>query len=494
MGFAIPTLRAAVWAAVQGWGGNLLSTVVFLLLARLLDPEAFGLAALALALITFSMALVGMGLPDALVRHERLEDSHVQSAFWTMMAFALVTLILALVLAQSIAEWLREPELRLVLSTLALALPLNVMDQVFDALLRRKLAFKVLAMRKLVALSAASLIALVLAWLGAGVWSLVAKGLVEALLGVAVLWRLSDWRPRWSVSRQHLKDLLAFGAPMGLGRFVGLLSLSIDKWIVGYNLGVAQVGIYTIGQRLYAQVIDLFPETANRVLMPAFARVQGEPERLTRAFLEAQQLASITTFPMFAGLILTAPDLIVLLLGPRWISSALFLQILCLGGFSAAANYFTPTAWLARGRSDWYLRWTILHSAAALIAIAIGVRWGILGIAAAQVIRGYLLLPIAVVLLKRSLGITVTRYFANLGGPMAATAFMAVCVGALLWALDLEGQPALRLMLAALVGPISFLLGCRWFAHVALTEVCDRVGAAFPQLRRVAKLSGGRRK
>ena len=66
MGFAVPALRAAFWSAIQGWGGRLLSTAVFLLLARLLDPAAFGLVALALALITFAQAVVGFGLPDAL--------------------------------------------------------------------------------------------------------------------------------------------------------------------------------------------------------------------------------------------------------------------------------------------------------------------------------------------------------------------------------------------------------------------------------------------
>jgi O-antigen/teichoic acid export membrane protein len=491
MGFAVPALRAAVWSAIQGWGGRLLSTALFLLLARLLDPAAFGLAAMALALIMFAQALVGFGLPDALVRHEGLEDAHVQSAFWSMMVFALVALVLALALAHPIATLLREPDLRLVLATLAFLLPLSVMDHVFDALLRRKFAFKALAIRKLAALSIASLIAVAMAWLGAGVWSLVTRGLVEALLGVAVLWWLSDWRPRWRFSIRHLRELLVFGASMGAARFVSLLSQSVDKWVLGYTVGAAQVGVYTIAQRLYTQVMDLFPETANRVLTPAFARLQGEPERLARAFLSAQQLASITTFPMFAGVFLTAPDLIGVLLGRGWMDSALVLQILCVAGFSGAANYFTPTAWIARGRSDWYLRWTIVHSLVGVIAILVGARWGIVGVAAVYVIRGYLLLPIAVLLLKRSLGIPVRQYFANLAGPAAATAFMVVCVVALLRWLDTQPPSALRLVLAIVVGVTSFLLGCRWFAHQTLIELCDRVATAFPHLAKPVRLLAG---
>ena len=115
------------------------------------------------------------------------------------------------------------------------------------AILQRKLAFDKLAARSLAAAMVGGVVGVSMAFAGFGVWSLVGQNLAIALVGAIVLWRASDWRPGFGLSKRHYRDLFGFGVPV-LG--TSILRASVrrsDDFLIGYFLGPTSLGYYTIG-------------------------------------------------------------------------------------------------------------------------------------------------------------------------------------------------------------------------------------------------------
>ncbi|MBE9041445.1 oligosaccharide flippase family protein, partial [Oscillatoriales cyanobacterium LEGE 11467] len=111
MSFQRKVLQAAIWTAVQNWGGQFGSLLVFFVLARLLGPEDFGLVALANVFLAFVHIFLNQGFPQALVQRENLEPEHIDTAFWTNLVCGCILTIAGIAFAPLVAQWFDRPAL-----------------------------------------------------------------------------------------------------------------------------------------------------------------------------------------------------------------------------------------------------------------------------------------------------------------------------------------------------------------------------------------------
>ena len=145
------TIKGVFWSAVQNWGSNLILTAVLLVLAHLLPAEAFGLVALASAVVLLMEILLKQGFGQALVQKAELKPEHLDTAFWTGMSIAVVLTLAGVAAAEVVATLFGEPELAPIVRWLSLSFLIGALGHTQQALLRRRLAFKSLAIRSLVA-------------------------------------------------------------------------------------------------------------------------------------------------------------------------------------------------------------------------------------------------------------------------------------------------------------------------------------------------------
>jgi PST family polysaccharide transporter len=421
-------VKGVFWSGAKVWGARGVSFVIFAILSRLLAPEAFGIVALASLYIFFVQTFQDQGFTAAIVQREDLETEHLDSAFWANLVIGAILTLISFATSGLIATLFRESEMGPIIQWLSVSFVLEGLSSVQYAILQRNLLFKELAIRDIVAIFISGIIGVILAFLGFGVWSLVVQRLSKLLIGALVLWRVSDWRPGFRFSLKHAKELFSFGFNIVGIKILNFINLHLDELLIGYFLGSTLLGFYTIAYRLFGVMKDLLTSVTTSIAFPTFSRLQDNPKEMRRTFYQAIWYTSIASFPAFIGMSIIAPELIPAFFGPQWTLSIPVLQVLSFIGILHSIFYFHDSLIYAVGKPSWRLGMILLNAVGNLIAFAIAVRWGIVAVAAAYVIRGYLLSPLEFWMVHKLANINLRKYFNQFLGPVLGSFAMTIVV------------------------------------------------------------------
>jgi len=421
-------VKGFAWNMLQGVSTQLISFTVFLVLARLLGPESFGLVAMATVAIAFFQAFREFGFGSAIIQREDLEPGHLDTAFWTDIIVNVVMMVAAFLSAKWIANLYSEPRLEIVIQAFSLLFLPDALSKVQTAILRREFKFKALAIRTLIAEVIGGVTGIVCALYGLGVWSLVARQLTTTVIGTLILWILSNWRPGLKVSRRHFSDLFGFGVNMFAANLVGFFGKRADSFLIGYYLGPVSLGYYTIATRLVLLLIEFLGGAVNNVAWPAFARLQNNPEKMRRGFYSASQLLALIVMPVFMGIYSLAPELVPLMFGSQWGQSIPLLKILVFVGIINSMNKMYDSVIVGIGKPGVRLSLRVAISISNVLGFFFAIRWGGTGVALAYVIIAYTYLPIYFYILKKLVGIKVSKYFKVLAAPITAATMMTCSV------------------------------------------------------------------
>ncbi|MEM7712006.1 MAG: MOP flippase family protein [Cyanobacteria bacterium P01_A01_bin.68] len=421
-------LKGVIWSAIENWGSRIISFVVFLLLARLLDPKTFGLVALSSVFFAFMQVFLDQGFSQAIIQRKEVDREHLDTAFWTNISIALLLLTLSIAGAGLIASLFKEPQLTPIIRWLSLSFVFGALNSVQSAILSRQLAFKTLSLRTLTATFAGGIVGVAMALMGFGVWSLVGQQIANGLAGVIVLWSTSDWKPGFNFSKTHFKELFSFGINVVGIKALNFLNRRSDDLLIGYFLGSVALGYYTVAYRILLMVNQLMVGTIQKTAMPVFSRLQSEPERLKQAFYSAIGLTTLIAFPIFLGLFALAPELVVVIFGQEWEASIPVMQVLNLIGLLYAGfNYNNPLI-MALGKPGLGLGLSSVQAIGNIIGFAIAVRWGIVAVAAAYVIRAYLTAPITLWIVNKLIPINFKTYLSQYAAPFFASLLMVLSI------------------------------------------------------------------
>ncbi|MEA5564729.1 MOP flippase family protein [Anabaena sp. UHCC 0399] len=451
-------LVGVFWSAIESWGRQVISFGVFFLLARLLGPETFGLVALSSVCLNFLQVFVDQGFSQAIIQRKELEPEHLDTAFWTNLGMGTFLAIMTIASASLIGYFFKEPAIIPIIRCLSVTFIFIAFSSVQNAILQRTLAFKSLAKRTLIGVLIGGIVGVTMAFRGFGVWSLVAQQITSSFVQVLVLWKVSDWRPGLRFSQRHFKELFSFGINvLGMNIF-NFFNRRSDDFLIGYFLGSVALGYYTVAYRLLLVLTELLTSIIARVSLPTFARLQEEPERLRNALYQAIKLTSLITFPGFFGMVILAPEIVRVVFGEQWLQSIPVMQILNLIGILYAYFYFNASVIMAMGKPSWKLALDGVQAVSNIVAFAIAVQWGIVAVAAAYVIRGYLMAPLTVWVVWKLVRINVVTYLRQGAAPLAATITMLGTIFAVKYLLSNIVNTSAMLAVAILVGAIVYIL------------------------------------
>ena len=453
--------HAAAWGLIQKWGYHGIRLTVFVALARLLEPESFGLVALASVFVLLGEMLVDQGFADALVQRPRLGPAHKDCAFWASLVTGSALTALYVLGANGLAAVFEQPQLEPILCTLSVTLFIASLSRTQEALLRREMAFKRIATISLISMSVGGAVGLTMALTGFGVWSLVWQLLVQRLVQLPLLWRATGWQPRARFSPRHFRSLFSFGINVVGINLVNFVNRQADDLLIGYFLGTTALGYYTVGYRLIRMLLDLVPYALIPVAFSTFSRLQAHAARMREGLYEATRLVALAMFPVFCAVAVLAPILIPALFGEQWLPSVAVMQVLAPIGMQQSVSLLFTTALKAAGQPGRVLALTSMNALANLIGFAVAVHWGIVAVAAAYTIRGYLLWPVTWWVVHRLLDLSFLRYAQALAPAMAGTVVLAGVLSLTqLWMPAAAGAPSI-LLVSALIGAVSYgLVGC----------------------------------
>ncbi|MEQ9357966.1 MOP flippase family protein [Coleofasciculus chthonoplastes] len=466
-------IKAVIWSAIQNWGSQAGSLIVFVILARLLTPEAFGIVALANVFLAFMNIFLDQGFAKALIQRQDLEPEHLDTAFWTHVSSGIVLTGLSFITAGLVADLFEQPQLIPILQCFSFLFFINSLSHVQKAILMREFAFQTMATRALLGIFIGGFVGIVMALWGFGVWSLVTQQFLYEFVEVFVLWGASDWRPRFKFSLKHFQDLFSFGINIVILQFINFFNKRSDNLLIGYFLGDVALGYYAIAYRVFKVMTQLLVFTTKQVALPTFSRLQTEPERFRKAFYKATKFTSLVAFPTFLGMTILAPELVFVLFGEKWIPAVPVMQVLAFAGIINSISLFKGSVFMAMGKPSWKLKIGLLHTALNLVGFLVAVRWGIVAVALAYVISSYIIFPISQWAISKLIKTPLLIYLKQFMTPLVSSFLMVVCILiAKKIVIDLVNQQVL-LVVCIFIGTLIYVLTIRIIDPELFQELRD---------------------
>lgn len=448
--------------------------VVAVILARLLTPHEYGLAGMVLVFSTLIFIFSDLALTAALVRRPKLTEADRSTAFWTSLAVGAGFTVLGVGLAGPIAAFYGEPDVRALFAVLSLSFLVTAVGTTQSALLTREMDFRSLELRKIAGVLAGAVTGIATAAQGYGAWAIIVQQLTQTAVSVALLWTLSPWRPRFVYSLGSLRHLAGFSLKVFSTQLLFYANRNMDNLLIGRFLGAAALGAYALAYNVMLFPFSRIASPIQEVLFPAFARMQDERERLADAWLRVNRAVAAVSVPSLIGMVIVAPEFVSVVMGGRWAAAVPVLQILAWVGLLQSLQRLNSSLLQACDRAGTLLRFSLVAFVASIAAFAVGLQWGIVGVAACYAIANALLQPLYAWLTARTVGVSLRRYAASLAGVFQAALVMAACALTTRLLLVHEGAPAAAtLTVVMLVGAATYIACCFWRAPQVVAEARD---------------------
>jgi teichuronic acid exporter len=387
------TIRGAFWTLVDAAGGQLFSLVAFLILARLLAPQDYGVIALSLSILAIPSVLLNEGLGDSLIQRDELQDVHINVAFWANLSLAVIFVVAAEASAGLLARLTGEPLVEPTIRWLAPCLMATAATSIAANIYRRRFNYATSALRTFVGTVSGALAAVGMALLGFGVWSLVASQIVQQVVGLFVMWVGLGWRPQIAFSTAAFKELYHFSTRVMMGNAVRFATEKLDSVIIGTALGPMFLGYYYMAQRLLTTVNFMTISLADNVMLPALSRMQNDKTKLAQAFVSMVVAAAMLWVPFVAGLGLIASHLVPLFFTHKWDPAVPVIMIVCITAISQVLSRTTSQALLAIGKPTVNVRLNLIQLIVMVVSFFIGVQFGIDGAAWAYTTMSITIVP-----------------------------------------------------------------------------------------------------
>jgi O-antigen/teichoic acid export membrane protein len=405
MALKIKAARGVLWSLLEYGGGEGISFIVFLVLARLLAPDSFGVVALAGVFVAFAQVFLVQGFSDAVIQRQDLRPEHLDTAFWTNQAIAASFFVLTQIVARPAAATFEQPVHEHVLRWLSRVFVSSALISTHQAVFKRELRFAAFALRALIGISVGGVVGVGMALFGWGVWSLVGQQLANGVASVLVIWTTSSWRPRLRFSGAAFRELVRFAAHVMGSNLVGFLYRKLDVFLIGLFLDARQLGYYYLVQRLMMTAGLVTLSTVQSIVMPVLSRLQGDPARFRQVYGSTVQAVDSIFLPAVVGLGTVGSLLIPFVFGEKWRPAIEIFEIMCLAGFTLGLTFFTGPALWAVGRPDAHFRLSIVQVVVTALVFLTGAQFGLTGVAVGFTTVTTLMIPFHLAVLRRHTGV-----------------------------------------------------------------------------------------
>lgn len=371
------TVSGLVWSVVDNLSKNGIVFIVGIILARLLTPEEFGLIGMITIFIAISTSIIDSGFGAALIRKKDCSEQDYSTVFYFNLGVALIIYLILFLSSSLISRFYNEPELTPLIRVLSIGLLIDSLSIIHRTILSKRMNFKLLARISVSASVSSGVLAIVLAYKGFGVWSLVIRQICHRVVYMTLLWFWNKWRPILVFSMQSFRELFSFGSKLLVSGLIDTIYTNIYYPIIGKFFSAAELGYYTranIFKNLPSENLSL---VINRVSYPALSTFQDDIPALKSNYQKLIRSMMLITFILMMGMAAVAKPMILVLLGEKWLPSVVYLQLLCFVGIFYPLQGMNLNMLKVQGRTDLYLKIQVIRKLLAIPIIIIGIFWGI---------------------------------------------------------------------------------------------------------------------
>lgn len=445
------------WSLSMRFLGQLFTWSATLYIMRILSPDDYGLMALATVFMSILSFINDMGLGTAIVQKKDLKQEEIDTVLGFSLIISLCICGLQIGIASFVADYYEEPELFLILCILSLIFVFSSLAVVPSSLLLRDLSYKKLALTEFSTAICGSIVTLILAVLGMGVWALVCGWITIRATDLIIKLYLRPYlfRPRFSF--KGMLPILAFSGRVTISRMLWYFYASAAaSLVVGKVLGTATLGYFNVALLLACLPMEKVGGIINQVVFPAFSSIQENIDLVGRHYLKAVRILSFIAFPVFWGIASVAPEIVGVFLGQKWALAVVPLALLALiVPLRMVDNLMSPVL-LGLGRADVNLRNDLIAVALLPASFLVGVNWGVLGVSLAWV----LVFPVVFILhmlnFIKVIQIRARDVFKAISLPFIIGLIMALAVNGMEMLILDRLNIHLRLLLQIAIGGIAY--------------------------------------
>ena len=391
--------------ASQGMG-----FVISIFLARLLEPSEFGLIAMVMVIIGMAQVFTDIGLGGALIQRRRVLPVHYSSVFYFNVFAGLLLTCATYFSAGWIGKFYDNETLIPLAKILSLLFIINAFSGVQSVKLRKELNYRLLVKLGFTASLISGVIGVSLAFVGFGVWSLVAQSLAHGLIYNILIWSFGRWVPSMLFSFKELKQLWGFGFRIFLAGLLEAVFTRLNYLIIGKLFMPTTLGFFQRAKSLNLFVVSYSSASLMSVLFPVLSTIQNNLPRFQNVVIKTLGIISFVTFLLLGGIYVVSEELILLLFGDKWLSSVYFFKILAVSGFAYPVSALLVNILRSRGKSKALLRLQVYKKTLAAINFYVLFAWGIGMYLYGLIVVAVLGLSLNIIFASREIHLTFFRF------------------------------------------------------------------------------------
>jgi len=453
-------LSALRWNMLETFARQGFQFGLAVVLARILPPEDFGLMAIVIVLVSIGNCIAQGGFGQALIQKEHVSRDDESSAFFVTMALSAIASVVLFVAAPEIARFFAMPELMSLSQAMAITFIFSGAGGVPLALLTKQCRFKELTIVSGATAVISSTLAVILAWSGWGVWSLVGQAFASAVIGTAVLWVVSAWRPLMRLRLASVSDLFRFGSYIAGANLLETVLGRLNTLFIGKIYSPLELGFYTRAESTRAFPSLFAANVLNSSVFPLMSTLSGDREKLRSAYSHAMDAVFFLNTPLMLGLAVCAEPLVNTLFGSRWLAAAPFLQILAVAGIFWLPQLVNADLLKAAGEPSKFFRVELVKKLLLVVVVLVTSQISILAMAWGQVVVNSLAFAYGLSAATKWLGMAPAEPIARSWRIFAATALMGAAASGVLYLQGSNG--GLALLCAGASGTVVYFVVCMY--------------------------------
>ena len=370
-----------IWRFLERCGAQGVTFLVSIVLARLLEPEAYGTVALITVFTTILQVFVDSGMGNALIQKKDADEIDFSSVFYFNIATCIVLYILMFFEAPFIAGFYNRIDMIPMIRALSLILIISGVKNVQQAYVSKYFLFKKFFFATLAGTIGAAVIGICMAYLGFGAWAIIIQMLFNALIDTIVLWITVKWRPKRLFSWIRLKKLLSYGWKLLASSLLDTIYNDLTSLIIGKKYSPESLAYYEQGQKFPRLFVNNINSAIDSVLLPALAQEQDIIARVREMTRRSIQVSIYIMAPIMVGLAACGEPLIRLVLTDKWLPCLPYLRLFCIVYMLYPLQTANLNAIKAIGRSDLFLKLEIIKKTVGFSILLVSMRYGVMAMA-----------------------------------------------------------------------------------------------------------------
>ena len=382
------TINGIGWSAVDNIARYGVQFIVGIVLARLLSPDDYGLLGLVTIFITIRTALINGGFNSALIRKKDITDDDYNTSFIVNMGLSMLLYIILYVCAPLIADFFARSELTALVRVSMISVVISALSMVQQTRLTKRIDFKTQTKITLVSSVVSGIVGVGMAFVGFGVWALVAQQICSQAVTTILLYLYNRWLPKLQFSRTSFHELFGFGWKIMVSNLVNTVWKDFYQLVIGKFYSPATLGQYTRAKHFTNLLSTNLVGIVQRVTYPVLSSIQDERERLLSAYRHIIRMSTFVTSICMFSLAAISKPLIYCLIGSKWHDAAVYLPFICAIGLLYPLIAINMNLLAVQGRSGILLILEIVKKATELIPLLIGIFIGIIPMLCASILTG----------------------------------------------------------------------------------------------------------